>query len=367
MYFRNPVTRCLGAIALCATVSSVISGCTKKDVSATQVVAKVDGEEISIHQINGVLAKATGISPENLPNAKREILERLIEQQIAINAAISKKLDRSPEVVLAIENAKREILSRSIFEQIALGQPRPTDDEARKYFGEHPELFAQRRVFNLQEIALRKSTKDMAVIADKVATTKTIEELLTWLKERNAEFTANGGTRAAEQIPLEILPKLQQFKDGQMGLIEGNDAFFILRVAASRSAPVDEAQALQRIKTFLFNQRGAEAVKREKLALKQQAKVEYLGEFAGGEAAFKEKAAAEARRANESEAQAIAKAKADADALAKLKADEKAAIQAESEAQAKARAKARAQSANNPNPADTSANVNLEKGIKGLK
>ena len=193
-----------------------------------------------------------------------------------------------------------------------------------------------------------------------------MEELSVWLKDRGTDFAANGGTRAAEQVPLEILPKLHQFKDGQMAVIEGNDAFFIMRVVGSRLAPVEESQALQRIKTFLFNQKGAVAIKQEKALMKERAKVEYLGEFAGGEAAFRAKAEAEAKAATDAEALAKAKASADAEALAKIKADEKAAILAEAEAQSKARAEARASSANNQKSAEP-AIVDLEKGIKGLK
>ncbi len=368
MHFRYSTTRHVGTIAALTAALVLLAACGNKDKSATQVAAKVDGEEISVHQINSVLARSGGITPENLPKAKREVLERLIEQQIAINEAVSRKLDRSPEVVTAIENAKREIIARSALDQIASNQPKPTDEEVKQYYSEHPELFAQRRLFNLQEIALRKNTPNVPDITAKVATAKTLEEVSVWLKEKNIEFTASGTTRSADQIPPEILPKPHQFKDGQMGLIEGNDAIFILRVVASRSAPLEEALALPRIRTFLFNQRGSEIIKREKIALKEKAKVEYLGEFSGGEAAFKAKVTSDAKASAEAAAQASAKAQADADALAKLKADEKAALQAESEAQAKARAQARAQAGNDQKPADpSSANVNLEKGIKGLK
>jgi len=367
MRFRFSVAQYVGTMTFAFMAIMVVSGCTKKNVATTQIVAKVDGEEISVHQINGVLAKATGIDQGNLSTAKREVLERLIEQQIAINEATSRKLDRAPDVVMAIENAKREIIARSVLDQIASAQPKPTDEEARKYYADHPELFAQRRIFNLQEIALRKPVRDIAEIQGKVAIAKTMEEISIWLKDKNIEFTVNGGNRAAEQIPLEILPKLHQFKDGQMALIEGNDSFFVMRVVASRLVPLDETQALQRIKVFLFNQRGVAAVKREKALLKEKAKVEYLGEFAGGEAAFKARAEAEAKALIDAETQVKAKAAADADALAKIRADEKAAILSEAEAQSKARAEARAKSTKDQKPADPSANVNLEKGIKGLQ
>ena len=350
----------LGAVALWTT------GCSKKDNAATQVVASVDGEEISVHQINGLLSKARGVTPENLPKAKVEILGGLVDQQLAINLAMSKKLDRTPDVVAAIEAARREILARAALEQIASALPKPTDEEAQKYYTEHPALFSERRIFNLQEIAIGKNVNEVDQIRVQAASVKSMEEMATWLKDKKIEFSVNGGTRPAEQLPLEILPKIHAFKDGQIGLVETKEGYLIVRVVASRSQPVTEAQALSTIKVFLSNQRGAEAVKLAKDEMKAKAKIQYFGEFAGGEAAYKAKAESDSKAATEAAAQAKAKAKADADAFASQKAQEQAATQAEQEARSKARADARAQSGKGQEAVSPDA-VNLEKGIKGLK
>lgn len=355
------------AMALAALLPLLLIGCGKKEKTATQTVAIVDGEEISVHQINTVLSKVSGLSPDSLPKVKREILDGLVEQQLAINLATSTKLDRSPEVVSAIENAKREIIARAALEHIRNAQPKPTDDEIKAYFTAHPELFTQRRVFNLQEIALDKATPNMAEVRNRVTAAKTMEEVAEWLTQQNISYKPSAGARAAEQIPLEVLPKLHEFKDGQMGLIEGNEANFIVRVVASKSMPITEAQAQPRIKVFLVNQRGAEAIKREKVAMKSKAKVEYLGEFAGGEAAFKVEAEAKAKAAAEAKVSAEAKAKADAESLTKQKADDQARVQAEAEARSKARSEARTSSRKASEPSVNPANINLENGIKGLK
>ncbi len=348
---------------LVALVPLLVMGCNKKDKVATQAVAIVDGQEISVHQINTVLSKVNGVTPDTLPKVKREILDGLVEQQLAINLATSTKLDRSPEVVTAIENAKREIIARAALEQIRNALPKPTEEEAKVYFDAHPELFSQRRVFSLQEIAIDKATPNLAEVRSKAETAKTIEEVAEWLTQKGIAFKPSAGTRPAEQIPLEVLPKLHQFKDGQMGLIEGNDAHFIERVAASKTLPITEAQAMPRIKVFLANQRGVEAIKREKEAMKAKAKVEYLGEFAGGEAAFKAEAEAKAKAAVDAKAAAAAQAKAVAETVAKQKADEQAQAQADAEARSKARAEARASATK----ASAPTNINLEQGIKGLK
>jgi EpsD family peptidyl-prolyl cis-trans isomerase len=360
---RNSTTRAIVITLVCLAAVA----CGKKDPAATQVVASVDGEEISVHQINAVLGKAGGVTPENLPKAKVEVLGGLVEQQLAINLAVSKKLDRSPDVVAAIEAAKRDIIARAALADIAASLPKPTDEEAKKYFDDHPELFSQRRVFSLQELALRKDTPGIAQVREKVASAKSMDELAAWLKDKNIAFSANAGNRPAEQIPLEVLPKLHAFKDGQIGVIEANDSYLIVRLQQSLSQPVAEAKALPTIKLFLANQRGAEAVKAAKADMKAKAKINYFGEFAGGEDAFKAKAEAEAKAAAAAAEQTRAKAKADADALAKQKLDEQASAQQEAEARAKARADAREQSGVGKDGSVKAEAANLEKGIKGLK
>jgi len=364
LVISTPKSYALIALALSSTL--LLVSCGKAKTEATQVVARVDGEEISVHQINAVLSRAQGITPANLPKVKQDILQSLVEQQLAINLAVKNKLDSSPPVVQAIEDAKREILARAAVTRLTESLPKPSDEEAQAYYAANPALFSQRRVFSLQEIGLPKATPDMAGVRAKVASAKTMEELVTWLRGKNIPFSANGGNRPAEQIPLEILPQLHQLKDGQIALFEAKEAFAIMHLVSSRTVAVSQEQALPKIKQFLMNQRSTEEVKKQKDLLKAAAKIEYLGEFAGGEAAFKAKAEADAKATEQAQEQAKAKAKADADALAKQRADEQAAAQAEAEARSKARADARAQSATKAGNS-TVAPVNLEQGIKGLK
>ena len=121
--------------------------------------------------------------------------------------------------------------------------------------------------------------------------------------------------RAAEQIPLEILPKLQAMKVGQNQLFEaGSERFQVIRVVATKAEPVDEATATPRIQQFLFNRRLGEVMAKEIKQIKEQAKIEYAGEFAGGAAAAEGKVKAEAEANGKAFAEEKAKAGGEAQA-----------------------------------------------------
>ena len=284
--------------AACAVV--IISGCggdKKEEKKATQVAAKVDSEEISVHQINAVLAKAQGIPPDRVGEAKREILRKLVDQQLLVNKSVEQKLDRSPEVVMAIEAARKEILARAYVEKTAAGQSKPTAEEVKKYYAEHPQLFGQRKVYNLQELAVQNQEGLLPAVQEKVAASKSLDEVAAWLKTKNLKFSGSGGTRAAEQVPLEMLPKLHETRDGQTLVVGSPQGISIIRVVASQSAPVDEATATPRIQQFLGNQRAQTAITAEMKQLKEKAKIEYMGEFAN--MSGDEKAKAETPKAPE--------------------------------------------------------------------
>lgn len=340
------------------------AGCGKKEEAkaATQVAAKVNSAEITVHQVNYILARTPNVKPEAAVEAKREILDRLIDQQLAKQEAIESKLDRSPDILQAIEATRSEILARAYLEKIAAALPRPTEGEVKKYYVEHPELFAKRRVFSLEEILVAPQEGLAAGLREQVAKARSMRDITAWLKSRDAKFAVNSGVRAAEQISLELLPKLQEMKDGAIQLFEAGDGRVdVIRIVASKPAPVDEATALPRIQQFLFNQRSREAVAGEMKRLKDKAQIAYVGEFAGGAAAAEAKAKAEA----EAKAKALAETKAKEKAEAQARAEELS--RASKAAEAKARIEAEIKARDNPPKPMQLPQETIEKGVRGLK
>src|SRR5437016_4544370 len=118
----------LRMILLGAVFGLVACGSKDAEKPASQVAAKVNSGEISVHQLNYVLTRtgAGASSPETAPKIRREILDKLVDQELAVEQAVEKKLDRSPDVIMAIESARREILARAYIEQITAAMAKPT-------------------------------------------------------------------------------------------------------------------------------------------------------------------------------------------------------------------------------------------------
>jgi hypothetical protein len=194
-----------------------------------------------------------------------------------------------PATLQSIEAARNEILARAYLEQLAGTLPAPSDEEIKRYYAEHPALFAERRVYGLEEIHV--PLKDApAALKERVAQKSDLREVGNWLKSRNVSFEESRAVRAAEQLPLEWLPHMQSMQPGEIQILESGERVYIVRLAAAHAAPVDEATARPRIRQFLGNRRLSEAVAKALKDLRQRSNIEYAGEFSG--AAGKEAAGA---------------------------------------------------------------------------
>ena len=293
---HRPVKRSLIQIpALVLVLLLAACGGDDKKKPASQVAAKVNREEISVHQINAVLSRAGRLSPEQTEKASREVLEKLIDQELAVQKAIEKKVDRDPNVLQSIEAGRRQILAQAYLDQVAGSAAKPSQDDIRSYFEKHPELFSERRIYRFQETAVSVGPDRLAAVQEQVAKAKSLNDVLSWLKANDIKFATNATTKAAEQLPMELLPRLHQMKDGQVGLFPNPRGLLIVQLVASQMAPLDLAAATPLIEQFTTNQKRAELAAKEIANLRDAAKIEYQGSFAKAEG--DSKPAAEAKPA----------------------------------------------------------------------
>lgn len=273
-------------VALGAMVAAALSACGGgAGGGATQTAAKVNREEVTVHQINFLLQQQRGLKPEQVEPASRQILERLIDQQLALQKADEMKLDRDPRVVQQIEAAKREIIARAYVEKVADAAPKPSAEEIKKYYGEKPALFKERRIYNIQEITIEAKPEQLGELRDKLNATKNIGEFTDFLKNANFHFAANQAVRAAEQLPLGSLDAFARLKDGQAVIGPAPNGVQVVVLAGSRSQPVTEEQARPAIEQFLLNDRKRKLVEDDIKALRGGAKIEYIGKFVPGASA----------------------------------------------------------------------------------
>lgn len=275
----------------------LLAGCgDKKDGAVeeskpTQVAAKVNGTELTVSQVNYALQRIPNLDKDQSKPASLQVIRNLVDQEVLAQAAQSEKLDRDPMVVQALDAARRQIMAE-IYMSRKLGTPaEPTDAEVSAYFDKHPELFAKRKIYRLQELAIKAPKEKQEAIRKQLADSKTMNDFAAWLKDEKYPAKASQEVKPAEQLPQALLPKLAEMPDGQAIVVNTPDGLVVIVLADSQVQPVTLEQAKPAITRVLQNEARQKAAKAELDKLKAEAKIEYVGEFVD---AGKEPAAAPA-------------------------------------------------------------------------
>lgn len=278
---RNGAMR-IGLIALCTSAALLAACGDKREAGASQTAAKVNKSEVTVNQINFVLQQQRNLRPEQADVASRQILERLIDQELALQKADDLKIDRDPRVVQQLEAVKREIIARAYLEKVGEAAPKPTPEEIKKYYDDKPALFKERRIYSIQEIGIEARPDQVAALREQLAASKNISEFVEFLKANEFKFTGNQAVRAAEQLPLQSLEAFARMRDGQAILNQGPNGVQVVVLAGSRSQPVTEEQARPAIEQFLLNERKRKLMEEDVKKLRAEAKIDYVGKFSEG-------------------------------------------------------------------------------------
>jgi len=274
----------LGSACAAAVLAMLLGGCGGGGGTAktTQVAVKINGDEITVQQVNEQLARLpAGITPDKLEPATRQILSSLVNQQLLVQQALERKLDRDPQILGALEGARLNILAQAYVQRVISPQAKPTEQEIRKYYADNPALFAERKVYRLQELAIEANAEQEKAIESAAAGMKSLQQLAEYLRDKKIPFAADSGVRTAEQLPLTRLPQIAKLKAGEVIVFpDGATRASALEVLATEAQPVDDKKAAPVIEKFLENRKQQELARTEVDRLRTAAKVEYVGDFA---------------------------------------------------------------------------------------
>jgi EpsD family peptidyl-prolyl cis-trans isomerase len=266
----------------CAVVlpALLLAACGKSNSErATQVVAKVNDTEITVHELNAALMRLPDVTPDSVKAVSGKLLEQLIDQQLLLQKAQEAKLDRNPAVVQAIASARQAVLASAWLQQIAAEVPAPSDQDVKDYIVQHPQYFSGRRVFIYRSVLVQASPAQTQDIEQQLVSTKSIDGVLSYLRANNLSFVITPQTKSSEQLPTEQMARFGELKDGDLTAFATAGSVELVQLTSSRPEPVDEAQARPFVQEYLLKERQKQRTAKALQSLRAAAKIEYLGEF----------------------------------------------------------------------------------------
>lgn len=261
----------------------ILGGCEAPTGGAAadngQTVAQVNGQDVTIHQLNyrlrNMLAAQPGIDQKAATDA---IAKQLVDRELLVARALASKRDRDPAVMIAIEETRKDILAAAYLENIAAAAAAPTDAELHQYYDQNPLKYAQRKAYLVRQILTDKSvTREQ--VEEVAKQSPTAEQLVAWLQKRDAKVMVTVHTWSLDQLPDALAERVQKLQKGQAIMVAAPEGLSINYLLDVRDAPQTFDQAKDAIANTLLAQRRSALQDAELKRLRSEATIAWQGEF----------------------------------------------------------------------------------------
>lgn len=258
--------------ALAAFPAAQASGTRKVASGKTQVVAKVDGREITISDLRSEMARL-GLSPNN-QDAERVALENIVNRRLLASAARAANFHRQPEALRRMAAAQEQALA-DLYVTTASQPPEPTRAEIEDYIAANPTLFASRKIYNFTVLRLPTEAFDPDKQTPLFDDAKDFSALAAMLKETGVVYAEAPVTQLSSAFPEPVRLQLAQYSLRDNIVIKGDGETQIMKITGVRDAPAPASEAPAFARQYLLQQAGRERAERLLASLKKKSSLSY--------------------------------------------------------------------------------------------
>jgi peptidyl-prolyl cis-trans isomerase C len=265
-----------GMVTLAVVLALGSTACSKK--ATGQVVAVVNGEEISQQELNTEIQAAGAAAGVDKKVAATAGLQRLIDRKLLVQGAKKDGLDRTPEYLLQSRRTEDDLLIGLLANKANKLVSVPDSAAVAQYINSHPTLFGARKRYQLEQVAFQ-TPKDTSII-------KRIEPITDWdtiikmLTDAGIALNKGGSVLDSASIPAETAQKIAELKPAEPFVVPVNGGYVISVIRAAQAVPVNEAEARPAAAALLRRQKIDDSLKAQVASARSAAKIEYQPGFA---------------------------------------------------------------------------------------
>lgn len=253
----------------------LLGGCDSQPTG--QVAAVVDGEEITLTELNTELGNVR--VPENADKKliQRQLLQRIIERKLLANAARKEALDQTPEFIVRRQQLEDALLVQLLSQKVARGVKVPTNADTDKFMAANPNMFANRTVYAVDQIRFPAPARDEYL--KELAVAKTMPEVVAVLDRLNIKYQRGNVAVDSAQVPPPLLAQIQKVPAGEPFVIPMGNMISVSLITGSNAAPLVGDQVRPLAANAVRNTELSKALQQRLKAERAQGKVEYQPGF----------------------------------------------------------------------------------------
>ncbi|RYF24382.1 MAG: hypothetical protein EOO77_00045 [Oxalobacteraceae bacterium] len=272
----------LRSYMLAGTVGIVllVSGCSSEDKASdetSQVVATVDGTELTAAQFDTRMRQLPpGADPRN-PAVEKQVLRSFIDEVLLAKTADDAGYAKRPAVARQLEQARNSILAR---EYLAQTVPVVAVDsrEALAYYDSHSYMYAGRRGYRLIDLSIGSGMPGaQSVIAAMTNPSASIDTVAAAAKAQGIELRPQAGAATSDQLPEQLGRGLASRAVGDSVTYNLLGQQHFTRIEAIENAPVTFEQVKRELTERVKSERRDKAIAKKIDDLRKGAKISFGG------------------------------------------------------------------------------------------
>ncbi len=288
----KPYNRYLSSTFILSAVLMIgVSACGEKNDKKTpapagQVIAKVNGQEITVHELNYEFNHLPNVPESERTTVRQTMARQLVGQKLLEEKAIENKLDHQPDVLLELERARTGVLSRAFMASRLSQISDPASADVEKYVVAHPEQFSQRQIVFLSQIQFPASslTGDVKAYMESQNDrheANTLNSISNFLKEKNVAFKTDKTSGPIGSLPTTVQSYVAKAPNQDIFVLQSGPYSVVNVVEGRQSSPLVGDDAKTEAKRILRTQSQGKLLETLSKKLIAESKIEFMGEFKG--------------------------------------------------------------------------------------
>lgn len=200
-----------------------------------QVVATVGAREITRRELQVELDGSTATTPAAQKAQQQAALQRIIQRVILANAAKAQGLDKDPNFALLSQRANEALLGQLLERKTATSVPAPSNEEADQFEQTNPNLFAERKLFDVDQIRLSRPP-DPQIIA-KLQPLKTLDDIANYLTQNHIPFQRGANVMDAVGQNPKLLSAILALPPHEVFILSSATEIFVNEIRETRTSP----------------------------------------------------------------------------------------------------------------------------------
>ncbi len=216
-----------------------LSACSSEPTG--QVVAVVNGEEITQQELNAEISELPSPPAGDKNVVRRQVLQQIIDRRLIAQVAKEDGLDRDPKYVMRQRRLNEELLVQMYGAKVADTVRVPDTNEVKKYLTDNPGKFSERTAYLVDQISF-DFPGDQKVLKELEAakTLADVEEVLTRLK---ISYQKGKNSMDSGSIPTPVLKQILALPAGEPFIIPMQGKVVVSVITGSKPVPTSEQDA----------------------------------------------------------------------------------------------------------------------------